>query len=81
METGTNTVLARISDRQPSQTKNTKSDHLLWHEVDGFETIIELVSGSLLGGESFADVYTSIEDTAGNEGRGDFRSVNRITAK
>ena len=63
METGTNNGPARISGGQPSQTKHTKSDHLLWHEVDGFETIVKLVSGSLLGGEYFADVCTDIEDT------------------
>ena len=76
MESSTNNGSTRVSDGRPSQTKHTKSDHFLWHEVDGFETTVKLVSGSLLGGESFADVYTDIEDITGNESRGNFRSVN-----
>ena len=49
--TSTDDTLTRISDVLPSQTKNATSDHLSWHELDRFKTIIKLVSGSLLGGE------------------------------
>ena len=44
--------------------------------IDGFKTIIKLVSGSLLGGESFVDVYKDIEDTSHTEDRDDFGSVD-----
>ena len=33
-ETATNNALARISNGQPSQTNNTKPNHLLWHHLD-----------------------------------------------
>ena len=74
--TSTDDVLAEISDGKPCLTTNAKSDHLSWHELDGFKTIIKLVSGSLLGGESFADVYKDIEDTSHNEDGDDFSSVD-----
>ena len=75
-QTSTDDALTRISDDQPNQTKNAKLDHLSWHELDGFKTIIKLVSGSVLGGESFADVYKDIEDMSYNEDREDFSSID-----
>ena len=48
----------------------------MWHELDGFKTIIKLVSGSVLGGESFADVYKEIEDMSYNKDRENFSSID-----
>ena len=35
----------------------------MWCGVDGFDTVLKLVSGTVLGGDTFADVYAEIDDT------------------
>ena len=65
-ESTTNNTLVENSNDQPSQN-STKADQLSWRSLNGFKTIIKLVTGSLLGGKSFADVYTGIEDTTDTE--------------
>ena len=76
MESSTHNPLAINSRNQPSQNNNTKTDHLLWHSLDGFKIINKLVIGSLLGGESFAEVYTYIGDTTDPKNKDNFRNIS-----
>ena len=48
---------------QSDENSNNKRHQTLWCGVDGFDTVLKLVSGTLLGGDCFADVYAEIDDT------------------
>lgn len=69
MKTSKDNALTKISDHIPSQNKNIRTDHLSLHTLDGFEIIIKLISGYLLGKESFTDAYTDVEETTNNKVR------------
>ena len=66
----------RSSDEQSNQRNNSRKDQLLWDRINGFETIMKLVSGSILGGECFADVYTDVNNDADYEKDADFRTID-----
>ena len=52
---------------QSDENSNNKRHQTLWCGVAGFDTVLKLVSGTLLGGERFADVYAEIDVTGQDE--------------
>ena len=69
-------ALAGETSEQASQDRNVGAAQTSWHGLGGFDSVMKLVSGSLLGGESHADVYTHIDYGTGPEDGNSFRNVD-----
>ena len=54
-------VLPNTSDNQSDQNSNAERHTTLWNGVEGFDTVLKLVKGSLLGGDQYSDMYAEID--------------------
>ena len=56
-------VLSDTSDNISDQNSNDERHTTLWNGVEGFDTVLKLVRGTLLGGDQYSDVYAEIDIT------------------
>ena len=56
-------VLPDTSDNISDQNSNDERHTTLWNGVEGFDTVLKLVRGTLLGGDQYSDVYAEIDIT------------------